>query len=543
MPVDTSRDVVDCSIDIELTSTPAVKPIRTQKPVQADSSRQLKSLVLFAFWGSLYILPFMRLFLVGSDEGTLDYGAIRVAHGQVFARDFFEVIGPGTFYWLAGFFKVFGETFLASRICLFLTSIGTALAMYFLSLRICRTSPITPSILLAATCFGGLWPAISHHVDSNFFALAAVVCMVLWQERGNRSLLLMAGSLAGATTCFLQPKGLLLFCAFLVWLFVLKLRRAASLSAMALLTGSYLTVLAAVALYFWHKGALSALIYVNFIWPSQHYSAVNSVPYAHDIVSNFWDHWVVKVKGFGWTVPMAAVLITPLLFVIALPGLLAALGARFRWNLARNEILLYWLAGAALWLSEIHRKDVTHLVFGSPLLMILGVHFLDEYRAPLAVMARRVLLVSSASLGIFNLLCLLLASHSVTTRAGTIRTFKTMDVFAALEKYAAPGEEIFAYPYAPRYYFLDATTNPTPYSILVYNYNTPSQFQETVRILEERKVRYVVWDKNIEQVASVVFPSSTQVAPGDFIVEPYLKSHYRLVQVVDGFRIMERIER
>jgi len=301
MPVDTSRDAVDCSMDIALTPVPAVKP------AQARTSRQLRSLAIFAFWASLYILPFMRLFLLGSDEGTLDYGAIRVAHGQVFARDFFEVIGPGTFYWLAGFFKVFGETFLASRICLFLTSIGTALAIYFLSLRICRTSPITPSIILAATCFGGLWPAISHHGDSNFFALAAVVCMVLWQERGNRALLLAAGGLAGATTCFLQPKGLLLFFALLVWLFVLKFRGAGSPSAIALLTGSYFTVLTAVALYFWHKGALSALIYVNFIWPSQHYSGVNAVPYAHDILSNFWDHWVVKTKGFGWTVPVAAV--------------------------------------------------------------------------------------------------------------------------------------------------------------------------------------------------------------------------------------------
>ena len=35
--------------------------------------------------------------------------------------------------------------------------------------------------------------------------------------------------------------------------------------------------------------------------------------------------------------------------------------------------------------------------------------------------------------------------------------------------------------------------------------------------------------------------SNNAVTPGDFIVEPYLESHYRLVQVVDGFRIMERI--
>jgi hypothetical protein len=31
----------------------------------------------------------------------------------------------------------------------------------------------------------------------------------------------------------------------------------------------------------------------------------------------------------------------------------------------------YWLAGGALWISELHRRDVTHLTYGSALLIIL----------------------------------------------------------------------------------------------------------------------------------------------------------------------------
>ncbi len=118
--------------------------------------------------------------------------------------------------------------------------------------------------------------------------------------------------------------------------------------------------------------------------------------------------------------------------------------------------------------------------------------------------------------------------------------FRDAPVLGFLEKHVAPGEEIFAYPYCPRYYFLSSTTNPTPYSILVYNYNTPSQFQEVIRILEQHKVRYVLWDRNLAQVTAAVFPASTRLPPGGFIIEPYLESHYKLVQVVDGFRIMER---
>ena len=162
-----------------------------------------------------------------------------------------------------------------------------------------------------ATYFGGLWPAISHHVDSNFFALLAVACIVLWQDRRSKSLLFAAGALAGLTTAFLQPKGVLLFCALLVWLWIQHRRKAASLSSLGELAGGYLSVIGLILLYFWSKGALGSLIYVNLVWPSQHYQAVNTLPYAHGILSNYWDHWVIAGSGFRWTILMAAVLIIP----------------------------------------------------------------------------------------------------------------------------------------------------------------------------------------------------------------------------------------
>src|SRR5215469_13990204 len=177
-----------------MASTTMPLPVSAAK--RTASAIRFRSYLPFALCACLYILPFMRLFQFGTDEGTLDYGAVRVFHGQVFARDFFEVIGPGTFYWLAAFFKLFGISFLATRICLFLTSLGTALLMYFLSLRVCRGHQILPCILLAGTYFGGLWPAISHHVDSNFFAMLAVASMVLWYDLRSDSLLVAAGVLA-----------------------------------------------------------------------------------------------------------------------------------------------------------------------------------------------------------------------------------------------------------------------------------------------------------------------------------------------------------
>jgi Dolichyl-phosphate-mannose-protein mannosyltransferase len=191
--------------------------VSTHPPAQKTFTRKYTHYSVFILCASMYLLPFMRLLLRGTDEGTLLYGAVRVAHGQVLAHDFFEVMGPGTFYWLAAFFKLFGVTFMATRICIFVMSLGTGLLIYFLSRRICSRFSALPCILLAGTYFSTIWPEVNHHVSSNFFALLSVACIVLWQDK-NRESLLLAGALAGVTTCFLQPKGMLLLLAILLWL-------------------------------------------------------------------------------------------------------------------------------------------------------------------------------------------------------------------------------------------------------------------------------------------------------------------------------------
>ena len=150
--------------------------------------------------------------------------------------------------------------------------------------------------------------------------------------------------------------------------------------------------------------------------------------------------------------------------------------------------------------------------------------------------------ISAVCLAAFNLVCVLLVAHRTTTRVGSVWTFKNLPALTFLENNVVPGDDIFAYPYCPRYYFLSATTNPTPYSILIYNYNTPSQFQEVIQTLERRKVKYVLWDKNLGKIAETVFPDSRKPPSGGFIMESYLESHYKPIEVLDDVQIMERKE-
>jgi 4-amino-4-deoxy-L-arabinose transferase-like glycosyltransferase len=476
----------------------------------------------------------------GGDEGTFVDGAVRIVHGQVFARDFFEVMGPGTFYWVAIFFKLFGATFLAARICLFVTSLSTGLLMYFLSRRVCRRYYILPCIVLAGTSFGGIWPSVSHHVDSNCLALLSVTCVVLWQERRRDSLLFVAGILAGATACFLQTKGILLLLSLLLWLWIQRKKQPALVSALGLVIAGFCSVIGIVLVYFWHSGALWDLVYANFVWPSKHYGFMNVVPYAQDLIRYYWGRWQIAKSGISWTAAMAAFLMIPLFFVAALPALLPILGARFKWSIMRPEIVLYLLCGGALWLSELHRKDIAHLVFGSPLLIILCIHYLAEYRGKVADYTLKSLSVCAGCLAAFNL-ALILVAHPMATRVGSVEVFESDAALTFLDEQVAPGEKILSYPCSPMYYFLSNTTNPTPYSLLLYDYNSPSQFHDVIRILEQDKVKYVLWDTNfLAKDAPFVFPNMKSRQPSELIMEPYLESHYRLVKSEDGVRIMER---
>jgi hypothetical protein len=92
------------------------------------------------------------------------------------------------------------------------------------------------------------------------------------------------------------------------------------------------------------------------------------------------------------------------------------------------------------------------------------------------------------------------------------------------------------------YYFLSATTNPTRYSILLYNYNTPSQFQDAIKVLDQHKVKYVIWDTTIETKATPYYSVAMHLPAGGLLMEPYLEAHYTIVQDVKGLRILERNE-
>jgi hypothetical protein len=498
----------------------------------------------FAAVASLYLFVFMRFTMMGSDEGILLVEAERIVNGQVYARDFWPGAGPGTLYLLAAWFKVFGVSFLVARIYLSLTLLATGGLVFFLSRRLCGDRWLMPCVLLMGTYLGLQCSGVSHHFDGNFYALLAVVCMILWQKKRASFLLIFSGVSLGICTLVVQHKGFLLLCSILVWILIRRKQEPRWLAAALFIFTSYLATLGIALLYFYRVDALHALIFDCYIAPLHQYESINSVTYAHGLFGDgIFEFWSALFRHTIWGNCLSVALILPDLLIVSLPLTVLLLGIRYRQKPDRPEILLLWFSGYALFLSEFQRTDLPHLIWGSPILIILFAHLLDKSRTSISRAATGLINFSAFSLAILSILIVTINTTNVVTRRGKVAVAErnAPGVFGILDKEVKPGEEIFVYPYSPLYYFLSGTKNATNYSFLLYGFHTPEQFQEVTHALDQSRVRFVVWDTNyIEKNERRSFPRARRPRPDQLIIEPYLMSHYRQVGNYDGIWIMER---
>jgi hypothetical protein len=101
-------------------------------------------------------------------------------------------------------------------------------------------------------------------------------------------------------------------------------------------------------------------------------------------------------------------------------------------------------------------------------------------------------------------------------------------------------EFVFIYPYCPIYYYLANLSNPTRYSVLLYGYNTPAQFDEVIRNLEEKRVRYVLDAAGYGDDPRRWFPAYRQPAADKLELEQYISQHYEVTTASNGFRLLQR---
>jgi hypothetical protein len=129
-----------------------------------------------------YLWPFVRGFNDAPDSGIYLNGADLVSQGAVPSRDFVELQGPGSFVWLALFFRLFGTTFETARVVLDGTGVALGLLAFWLARRLGATG-FWAALFVVMTAVPVL-PMNSPHYDSNLFGLAALAVFALFWDCG-----------------------------------------------------------------------------------------------------------------------------------------------------------------------------------------------------------------------------------------------------------------------------------------------------------------------------------------------------------------------
>lgn len=419
-----------------------------------------------------------------SDEGVILNGAWNLLNGRMLYTDFFEYIGPASFYLVFAAWKLFGPHFWVAKL-LGILAVAAAVAgtyrtgLLFLSGQdvpvprwACFAAPLVYSAM------SGYWPTINH----NTFNIALVVWSVYFTTRSilHQSFrdACIGGLLAGIAILFLQHRGLVVAAVATLFLGCLYARTKNAVwrnNLAGCLAGA---LVPAVAMLFFWPGSL--LIENLFVFPATRYPEVNRLDSS--------------------------------LFLITACALLVA-----AWLLRdfrnRGVSFLIVLQGA-LFLTTLQRPDFSHIT--SVLFPALALFPLLLAAAPKSSRISRLFLFWYS--GSLLIPVLPLAAQSLTDSFWFVDKSNDLTVqFVRTTCTSSP--YIYAGPFAPGWYFETRKLNPTRYGVLLTNLNTDAQFLEAKNDVEASRPQCVI--TNYATVEKFNYDK-------DNVLDQYIASNYEL---------------
>lgn len=409
--------------------------------------RQAATAAVFALTGLWVYWLYARRFVLIGDEGIFADGARRILDGQVPYRDFFVVMGPGTFWLQALALRIFGLTLAASRAVMILDlSILAACVFFLVSSVNAAYAAWTAAVLVILETADPSLALPTHRWDSAALAtLAVTICAA--QPRGWG---IFAAGCCAAFAGWITPPVALVGFAIAVWLD--RGQRKPYLAGCAAVTIASAAVLAI-------QGALIPMIR-QFLWTGSNYSASNHMFYGD------------RFGGYGQLFAGATALdLIPrglIVLGLTLPALLPPLAASFFGTVRKNPLYrLLFFAGLALVVSTYPRMDVPHLTYIAPVFYAL---------TALLIASAAWQKTKMVAFGICTLLATLFAWHGLAqhgsetvfqANVGTIRASGEDAAFVRrLQSEVPQGSRLFVFPYLPMAHFLTLDRNPARYSYL-----------------------------------------------------------------------------
>ncbi len=516
-----------------------------------EKSTQERGIVLLLFLGScLYLSFFYNYTTLHSDEGIVLEGAQRILQGQVPYRDFFSFYTPGSYYWTALLFKIFGCSILVPRTTLVVYGGLFSALTYLLARRVCsRASSLLATGLALVVCLPYSF-YVQHSWDSSLLAFLTIYSAIRLLETPSPTAAFVTGSLAALTVLFEHSKGAgLLFglaLGFALWALSTRKESAAKKQSLTVAAG-FLWPFVVTFAYFGSQHAIGPML-AGWLWPLYHYSEVNRVNYGFLHLSSVqWNalhsgSWIWRLFAFFVLSPTVLICILPLLtFGILMAQILKLLRNRT----ADMRAAYYVVVSAALiglWLPAVAlRPDVAHIVYLTPLFAVSGAWILDGRDIPLKLLrAGKPIVVwylvgSFAAFGLALLLNTLAAQYRLETRRGSLRSSETDNVIPYIDEHVSAGAKIFVYPYQPLYYYLTATSNPTGYEYLQPGMHTVEQSTQVVRQLEQDGTAVALFTPSFRDFIAVSWPNTPLgvIASRDPVAD-YIVAHYRVCKILNS---------
>jgi 4-amino-4-deoxy-L-arabinose transferase-like glycosyltransferase len=499
----------------------------------------------------LYLSLFRRYTNMDPDEGIILQGAVRILHGEVLYRDFFSFFTPGSYYFLALIFKVFGNSLIVARTVLVFYGGLFSVFTYWMARRTCaRWSALLTVYLLLVTCLP--WRFVSlHNWDSTLWCCLTVYCATLWLQARHWGWALGTGSFASLTFLFEQSKGAGLLMGLALGLVIFGwLGRSAircTLAQWLFFAAGLAWPLALTLAYFASRHAFASL-WADWLWPLRYYSAVNSVSYGYQDWSG-----VARESMFG-SGPLvgrltALVTVAPCFVVPVLPIISVVLLGH--WLLAARQgalekgraayYLLVCSSQAGLLLSIVFvRANATHFIYLSPLFFLVVAWLMDgtNLRSSILCSLRPLLtffaFMTCTALGLALLVANRNASSTIQTRRGQLQAMAPDAVLEYIDAHVAPGSKIFVYPYLPLFYYLTETFSATRYEYLQPGLHTVKQDRDALGEMAAERTAVVVLEPSFYDRIPASWPNTPLRYLANDPVADYILAHYHSCAVLSA---------
>jgi hypothetical protein len=499
----------------------------------------------------LYLWPLRDFLSFNADEGITLASAERILRGQVPYRDFFTFVTPGSPYLMALWFKLFGTSFTVARSVLLVFAGVFGALTYQLARRIgSRSSALLAAALLVFGCLPSRF-FVLHNWDSTIFALLAIYCAQSLLDKPSRAFSCLLGCTTALTFLTEQSKGaglvLGLGIAALALILPRRSRYHAPIGNLCSGAAGFAIPLALTFAYFASQHATKAMLEAWF-WPLRHYSAVNRLAYgtvpmsAQDIRDLYaTTSWALRALVLTFSAPMFLISALALL-VFASTFYAVAIRRSAAPSRALEVRVLGGCIFAGVFLSTLAtgRADLNHLIYLTPLFMYLvpSVLDIDHHGSPLFRETRPViaclLLFSFVGFGMVTLLKAVAPAAKTETRRGMVRLAYPDEVLAYVQHNVTAGQHLYVHPYQASYSFMTATVNPTRMNFLQPGMNTADQYEMTIADLAADRPPFVLFDPNLADKISSVWPSTPAEDLAKDPVADYILQHYRTCRFLNS---------